>query len=128
MNSFPKFHFMRWLKLGSTFAALVFSANHVFATAEETYLTANNYSGSSDGGSFTVSATINSDNNCSGISDQIWNSHTSGSTQVWCLNLAGSGSHPITSSDVDYPVGTASCLNPNVITFPPSGRHQPGRI
>jgi hypothetical protein len=124
MNSFPKFNFNTWLKILPTVAALVFCANDAFATAEQTYLTANNYTGGSGGGSFTVSATINSDSSSScGSFDNTWNSHLSGTAQVWCLNLAGSGTHPITGSDVDFPVG-GNCLNPNVINFPGSGSQE----
>jgi RHS repeat-associated protein len=119
MNSILNF---RGRKHGKIFAILCVAvcAASAFATPEQTYLTAASYAATSGGGSISGSATVASDGSgsCSSF-DETWENHFS-SSQVWCLNLNGTGTHPITSSDVNFGVNIA-CPNPNVVTFPASG-------
>ena len=120
MNSHLKFTKKSLWKIATTLSLLTICINSAFATAEQTYLTASSYTATSGGGSISGSATVASDSSSSCSSfDTTWENHFS-SSQVWCLNLNGTGTHPITSSDVNFGVNIA-CPNPNVVTFPASG-------
>ena len=66
------------------------------ATAMQTYLNACSYSANT-GGTISGSAKISSSINCS---DSVWENHASYPV-TWGGTLVGTGSHPITSSDVD---------------------------
>ena len=95
-------------------------APSAWAQPEQTFLTASSYSAASGGGSISGTAEIAEDSSGScGSFDNTWLNHQQGNSQAWCLNLYGTGTHPITSTDVNYIVNE-TCPNPTYLTFPGS--------
>lgn len=72
-------------------------SSHAFPI--QTYLTACSYSGTSSGGSISGSARLDSAS-CHDF-DQSWENHWANPT-TYGISVAGTGTHPITSSDVNY--------------------------
>jgi len=123
MSSIFKPSNTRWLAFIIIVSLLVTIGYSVFAQPEQTFLTAASYTATS-GGSISGSAEIAEDTSgsCSSF-DETWLSHQQGTSQTWCLDLYGTGSHPITSSDVNYIVNE-DCPNPTYLTFPGSSGNE----
>src|SRR5580658_3595393 len=115
MNSFSKSGLREQLKVIAGMALMVWCANSAFGEAEQTYLNAGSYAAGT-GSSISGSATIAADTSGScGEFDDTWTDYVDDDgADTWCITLTGdSGSHPITSSDVNF-FGTC-CYS---LTFP----------
>jgi RHS repeat-associated protein len=88
-----------FLMMAGLLAASVISSH---ATSMQTYFTACGYSGTT-GGSISGTAAIQSAS-CNEF-DETWENHWANPIS-WSISVAGTGTHPITSSDVNY-FGTA---------------------
>jgi hypothetical protein len=100
MNPFPKFK--EQLKLAAV-AMIVSCAQLAFGEAEQTFLTSGSYT-TTTGGSISGSATIAADSSSScGSFDDTWTDYVDDDGEdQWCISLVGTGTYPITSSDVNY--------------------------
>ena len=91
-------------KLAAISGLLAAGAISAQAASMQTYLNACSYTTISGGGSISGSASIASAS-CNSF-DETWENHWNNPI-TWSLSVAGTGTHPITSSDVNY-FGTAA--------------------
>ncbi len=95
-SQFVSRRFFGFLMTAGLLAASVTSAR---ATSMQTYLGACSYTATSGGGAISASARL-ATASCNS-SDQTWEGHFS-SPISWCVDLVGTGTHPISPSDVNH--------------------------
>ena len=102
MNSFLKLNKRPQIKLASTVALMLLAANSALPEAMQTYLNSCSYAAGSGGGAISGYAGIAGDTSPScGSFDETWTDHPT-TDDSYGLSLLGTGTHPITSTDVNF--------------------------